>query len=359
MADSTPRSRVKALGVKEKETSSSATVYLDASIDWLKSKGKKVVNWISNPVATAVSLKDGVSSLLKKITGTLSGIAKDVKQVASELKQYRELLSPLNVVKSVVRWFQQAKQTANNFIGTVIKVQGKIVGQLKTVEGQALATFVGVAGTVLAGGWLLGLPTEALQLTLRGAQFFYTHNWNRTDADYEKDIDGQIANLYGSAGEALGTGLASFVTGGVFRLPRVQINVTKISILWRALNEEAREELMVNLKGLARTAYRGALKILFSVFYPQVRKMVKKFVNDNPNSPLLKLIPGGKKTIDQWGVGPAWALGENYVNKKIEALQESDDENKKNLGRLLENFVDSFGDGLQDFLPELIRQPIH
>jgi hypothetical protein len=83
----------------------------------------------------------------------------------------------------------------------------------------------------------------------------YALNLKETDEQIEQQIQGSITGLYAVAGETFGSGLASFITGGFFRIPKVQINMTKVTILWRALNEEARTQLLAQLRNLARTAF--------------------------------------------------------------------------------------------------------
>ena len=191
---------------------------------------------------------------------------------------------------------------------------------------------------------------------LRMYQIGYTLNLKETDEQIEQQIQGSISSMYATSGETLGMGLASFVSGGVFQIPRVKINMTKVSILWRALNEEARIQLLLQIKNLGRTAFFTGLRMMAKKIYRTPVKMLKQLAKTNPNHPLIKLIPGGAKSVEQWGAGgEPWSLS-LYVQNKIDQLQANP--LTKNIGVFAENFVEGFGEGIQEFLPDLVRQPI-
>ena len=235
-------------------------------------------------------------------------------------------------------------------------VKNKILGQLNTTGGQGLAIFGALSAAVIGGGVLLGAGPEVITGMLRMYQIGYTLNLKQTDEQIEQEIQGSFTSLYASSGETLGMGLASFVSGGVFQIPKVKINMTKVSILWRALNEEARIQLLSQIKNLGRTAFFTGLRIMAKVFYRSTRKMLKQLALTDPNHPLIKLIPGGAKSVEQWGSGgEPWSLS-LYVQNKIENIQANP--LTKNIGVFLENFVEGFGEGIQEFLPDLVRQPM-
>lgn len=334
------------IGVTEKETSSAATHYYDAPLKWIKAQGAGAAEWVSHR-----SIDPG--KFFSDISAQIGAIWKDVGQI-------RKILTPegiLGFYKDI--WGKilgKGKKAINGFLNPLLVVKDKVIGGLNTVGGQGLALLVAGAGLLTGGGILLGAGPETITGMMQGFRILYQLNWQESDEDIEKQIQGSITGLYSSAGGALGTGLASFVTGGVFKLPRVQINITKISILWRALNEEARSEMLAQLKNLSRTAFFTGLRIFIKTIYRSARKWFKQWAKANPNHPLIKLIPGGMKSIEAWGAGgPPWSLCQG-VNKFVEKLQENPV--TKNIGVFLEEFLDNFGDGLNDFLPELVRIPM-
>lgn len=334
------------IGVTERETSSAASHYYDAPLKWIKAQGAGAAKWASER-----SFDPG--KLFSDISAQVGSIWKDVSRI-------RELLTPEGVLGLLGGIWDKIKakgtQAINGFLNPLLIVKDKIIGGLKTAEGKGVALFVGAATLLTGGGILLGAGPETITLMLRGTQVLSQLNWKETDEDIEKQIQGSITGLYSSAGSAVGTGLASFVTGGVFKMPKVQINITKVSILWRALNEEARSEMLAQMRNLARTAFFTGLRALVKVIYRSVRKRLKVWAAENPNHPLLNLVPGGAKTIEKWGAGgEPWSLSQ-YVNKKIEALQENPI--TKNIGIFIEQVIEDFNDGISDFLPELVRSPI-
>jgi len=320
------------------QSSSAATVYGGVDENWI-SKIKGTFSWFKVP---QFDLKKGFDDLKAFIGKALkSDLPKEISNAI--MGNLRELLG-------------QGKQEVKKRIGSLIEVGGKALGQLtNTAEGQGLAIFGTLSTLFIGGGVLLGAGPEVITGMLRFQQLAYQFDFNQTDEQIEKQLEGSVTSLYASAGEALGSGLASLLSGGVFKIPRVQINMTKICIVFRALNEEARTQLMSQLKALARTAFFTGLRMFGQIFYRSTRKWLKAIAKQNPNHPLIKLIPGGAKTVALWGEKgqPSWSVYK-FANKKIEAIAVKN----KDIAVLLENALESFGESIQEFLPELVRQPI-
>lgn len=321
------------------QSSSAATHYGGADASWL-SKIKGTVDWIKIPQIDPGKIAADIKSLLmKSLKGEL------IKEVgAAIIGNLKELLG-------------QGKQALKFQLGSILTVGGKIWGQMNTTaEGKGLAIFGAIAAAAIGGGVLLGAGPEVITAMLRMSQLAYAFNLKETDEQIEKQIEGSITSLYAVAGDTLGAGLASFVSGGVFKIPKVQINITKVTILWRALNEEARTQMMSQLKNLARTAFFTGLRIMVKTFYRSSRKWIKELAKREPNHPIIQLIPGGAKAVEQWGAGgKPWSLS-LFVQSKLEKLQSNP--LYKNIGTFLENLIESFGEGIQEFLPDLVRQPI-
>lgn len=338
MATTKPQQKDNDISVKASQTSSAATHYGGVDESWV-SKIKGTAAWFKVP---QFDIGKSFETLKSFISKALKGdLPKEIG--AAILGNLKELLG-------------QGKQEVKKRIGSLIGVGGKIVGQLITTnEGNGLAIFGTLSATLLGGGILLGAGPEVITGMLRGVQLAYTFDFNQTDQQIEEQLQGSIVSLYAAAGQALGSGLASFVSGGVFKIPRVQINVTKIGIVYRALNEEARSQLMAQVRNLARTAFFTGIRMFGQIFYRSTRKWLKAIAKSNPNHPIIKLIPGGAKTVALWGEKgqPAWSL-HKVVEKGIEKIAVKN----KDIAALLENAVESFGESIQEFLPELVRQPI-
>jgi hypothetical protein len=322
------------------QTSSAATQYGGVDQSWI-SKIKGTVDWIKIPEIDPGKIANDIKELvLKGLRGEI------IKEIGSAI--WGNLKNLLGKIKGGV----------SQRLGSVVSVGKKIWGTVtNTPEGQGLAIFGAIATAAIGGGVLLGAGPEVITGMLRISQLMYTLNLNETDEQIDQQIEGNITSLYAVAGETMGSGLASFVSGGVFKIPRVQINMTKVGIIWRALNEEAREQLLQQLRNLARTAFFSGVKMLIKVFYRDTRKWLKALAKSNPDHPLIKIIPGGAKTLGQWGQKgvPPWSLS-LFVQSKIENLQKNPV--NKDIGVFLENFAEGFGEGLQEFLPDLVRQPI-
>ena len=341
------RGKDEAGGVKANETSSAASHYFDAAKNWLGKQGSKVSEWMANPSVDLGGVFGTYVNYLKSAIGKIGDIA--------------QAISPKGIWDSISKAIgigaSKAKEKfQTGFLKPLIIVKDKIIGQLSNPQGQGLAIFGALSAAIIGGGVLLGAGPETVTGMLRVSQLVYAFNFNQTDKQIDKQIEGDITGIYAITGQALGTGLASFITGGVFQFPRVQINMTKISILWRALNEEARNQLMSQLKGLSRTVFFTGLKMISNLIYRDSRKVIKQLAKSNPDHPLIKLIPGGADTIKKWGEGgEPWSLS-LYVQQKLEKVQANP--LTRDIGVLMENTIESFGEGLQDFLPDLVRQPI-
>lgn len=324
----------KKISFDENQTSSAATHYEGgADQSWLS---KVTPSWFKLPSINIGEIADSIKkAVVKGIKGELIG-------------------SLVNYVKTL---FGKVKSAFGGQLKSVIKVGSKILGTLDTTPaGQGLRLFGVVSGILIGGATLAGVGPEVIMGMLRTSQLLYLLNLKETDEQINQQIEGSITSFYSEAGQAFGTGLASFVTGGVFQLPRVQIDLTKISILWRGLNEEARSQMLSQLKNLARTAFFTGLRMMVKIFYRDTRKWLKTLAKKNPDDPLIKLIPGGAKAVELWGSGgEPWSVS-LYVQKEIQKIQEN--KSTKNIGFFLEQATESFGEGLQEFLPQLVRQPI-
>ena len=84
--------------------------------------------------------------------------------------------------------------------------------------------------------------------------------------------------------------------------------------------------------------------------------MDKRACKEGPNHPIFKFIPGGAAAVAQWGAGGNPSSLFLSAQSRIEKLQSIPA--FKNIGIFLENALEGFGEGLQEFLPELVRQPI-
>lgn len=330
----------KVIKVDEKQTSSAATKYGDADTNWL-SKIKGTLDWVKIPAIDPAKIAGDIKDLISKglrgeiITGLGNFIQTHINNIIGRGKQFLQ-----------------------GQINAIATVKGKILGQLNTAEGQGLGIFGALSAAVIGGGVLLGAGPEVITAMLRVYQIGYTLNLKETDEQIEQQLQGQLTSLYAMAGDTFGSALASFVSGGVFQIPRLQINMTKIAILYRSLNEEARIQLISQIKALGRNAFFTGLRMLAKVFYRDTRKMIKALAAKDPNHWLIKLIPGGAETIKKWGMGgEPWSLS-LYVQKALEKLQGNSNPFIKNIGIFLENATESFGEGIQEFLPDLVRQPV-
>jgi len=328
----------KDISFKANQTSSAATVYGGADQTWL-SKIQGTLSWIKIPQIDVSKIGADIKQILARFAG-----GNFIKEVASA------------IVGNIKELLGQGQAAVKTQINSIMTVGGKIIGQITTTaEGKGLAIFGAFATALIGGGVILGAGPEVITGMLRLYQMSYALNLKETDEQIEKQIEGSISGLSAVAGETFGSGLASFVTGGFFKIPKVQINMTKVTILWRALNEEARTQLLAQLKNLARTAFFTGLRIMVKIFYRSSRKWIKALAQKDPGHPLVQAL-GGPAVVAQWGGGgQPWSLS-LYVQSKLEKLQGNPA--FKNIGIFLENAIEAFGESIQELLPELVRQPI-
>jgi hypothetical protein len=328
----------KDISFRANQTSSAATHYGGADESWL-SKIKGTADWLKIPQFDISKIAGDIKQMLARFGG-----GNFIKEVASA------------IVGNIKELLGQGKQALKTQINSILQVGGKIVGTLTTTaEGKGLAIFGAISTALIGGGVVLGAGPEVITGMLRMYQIAYSFDLNETDEKIEQEIQGSITGLYAVAGETFGSGLASFVTGGFFKIPKVQINVTKVTILWRALNEEARTQLLSQLRNLARTAFSTGLRAMAKVFFRSARKWLKALAKKDPGHPLIQVL-GGPAVVALWGGGgPAWSFG-LYVQSKLEKLQSIPA--FKNIGIFLENAVEGFGESIQELLPELVRTPI-
>jgi hypothetical protein len=330
----------KIIKVDEKQTSSAATNYGDADNSWL-SKIKGSFDWAKIPQIDPGKIANDIKEFVSR--GLRGEILKDIAGFFTE---------------HIKNMFGKGKDFVKKQISAVMTVKGKILGQLNTSEGRGLAIFGAISAAVIGGGVLLGAGPEVVTAMLRLYQMGYTLNLKETDQQIEDQLKGQMTSLYSMAGDAFGTGIASFLSGGVFNVPRIQINMTRVSILYRSLNEEARVRLISQVKDISRSAFFAGMRMVAKIFYRDTRKMLKQLAEKQPNHPLIKAIPGGAETLKKWGAGgEPWSMA-LYIQKKIEELIGSSNPFIKNIGVFLESATESFGEGIQEFLPDLVRQPI-
>src|SRR6476661_5048829 len=318
----------KDISFRADQTSSAATHYGGADMGWLN-KIQGTISWIKIPQIDFAKMGANIKEILAKLAG-----GNLVKQIGTAI---------IGNIKELLGQGQQAIKTQ---INSILEVGGKIIGQITTTaEGKGLAIFGAFATALIGGGAILGAGPEVITGMLRIYQLTYALNLKETDEQIEQQIQGSITGLYAVAGETFGSGLASFVTGGFFKIPKVQINMTKITILWRALNEEARTQLLSQLRNLARTAFFTGLRIMVKIFYRSSRKWIKALAQKDPNHPLVQAL-GGPAVVSQWGAGgQPWSLS-LYVQSKLEKLQGNPA--FKNIGIFLENAIEGFGESIQE-----------
>jgi len=328
----------KDISFRANQTSSAATHYGGADESWLN-KIKGAIDWAKIPQVDISKIAEDIKNMVARSAG-----GNFVKEIAGA------------IVGNIKELLGQGKQALKTQINSILKVGGKIVGQIATTaEGKGLAIFGAFSSALIGGGVLFGAGPEVITSMLRMYQLAYALNLKETDKQIEQQIQGSITSLAAVAGETFGSGLASFVTGGFFKIPKVQINITKVTILWRALNEEARTQLLSQLRNLARTAFFTGLRIIVKVFYRSARKWIKALAKKDPNHPLIQAL-GGPAVVSQWGAGgQPWSLS-LYSQSKVEKLQANPA--FKNIGVFLENAIEGFGESIQELLPELVRQPI-
>lgn len=214
-------------------------------------------------------------------------------------------------------------------VGVVVVVGGQLAGAI-TGGIAALRTLRLVS--LIKAGLKIAFASVAvgalIRWMIRGVQYLWNFNWNISDTDIRKQQEGAINQLYGLAGNVVGTSLATVLCGVApieisKRTGLVRVNPMTLALM-RELTEfnphsddygEIYEEMMEAMKALVNAGSRAASQVIFLESYKNIRKWIK---NGYKIFGLSVIFPQFQKTLDAWGKegSQAWSFAsatENWI----------------------------------------------
>lgn len=208
--------------------------------------------------------------------------------------------------------------------GAILIVGGAVVG---TVTGAISGIAGAIGGTgwggtlmsLIGGGIGAGVATTALQVT----NFVWNFDWNQTDASIEAEIKSAIENLYTSAGEVLGKGLATLVVGGRWQPTRLEIDVRQAAYQY-VMNEEIREDLISSMSELIYASLNAFKILVVKRAYMNGRRGLKKLWANLPPE-FRSGLPKLDKAIKAWGEEEtgSFSFASEYEERVVEKIDDT------------------------------------
>lgn len=292
-------------------------------MEFFKGIGSKLVEWAGRGIELIQNLMSKIGNLFEELK------KKGVKNFLKE--GWNKLISTLG----------NKKTNPIYSFGTMLVSS---TGPLAWIIGGASAVALAI-GNKLTGG-LFG---NWVQKGLNFAEAAYNFDWNQSDEDLIKSMEGNIDSLYGPAGEFVGRSLAQMIVGGASSKPAVQINVRGLALVWQ-LHPEIREEMLQGVSQFAHTAIYAANQIFLKMLLMKGRVFIKDMWNSGLKDTVSKISPGFANKID--GIMKVWGqkggkpvIASQMVEEKVEAI---DDKNLQNFAEeALEGFWDSFRESIE------------
>jgi hypothetical protein len=187
-----------------------------------------------------------------------------------------------------------------------------------------LNTVVSGIGSLLGGfsGFIFGALKKALTFAwsftaifsylIQASIFLYQFDWNASDQELDKALQGQFLGWASQVGGAVGGALGYFACGILPVAGIAAINPAAAAYIIAKNGDEAFEEMQGYLISIIRSSFRIAAQASFIQIYKGVRSILKA----SPS--VKKMFP----QIDKWGHkdGARFTLS-NIVEKKVESIK--------------------------------------
>ncbi len=208
---------------------------------------------------------------------------------------------------------------------------------------------VGIVALISFGTWLLAAPllvqlgvllglSALFAFGIRAVQYVWNFNWAISDTEIESQIQQSFEGFYGLFGEFAGSLMGYLVCGALPGALSLAINKSVAVAVYAELGEEAKDELLGQLAGLANTVFGTLMNAAILKAFKSGRRYLKK----RPNNPISQILREkmGEENFKKWGnqSGQTFSLSsqtEEYVeNIKDPRLRSFTEE-------FLEGFTDS------------------
>jgi hypothetical protein len=211
---------------------------------------------------------------------------------------------------------------------------GLLAGLLQLPVLGPLLVGLGVIVGGLVGAWAIFRPNDIRTI--------YSFNWNVTDAEIKKQLEGRLNNLYSQLGSAVGSALGWLACGVLPGTLCFFFNPAVAAVILKDVTEEMAEEVWGELAGLQHGATQLLGNAVVAQSFMNTRRFLKK--KDSPFYDILKDHFGDR--LDKWGNDgqPSWSF-QKKVEDKIETI---DDPRLKNFTEeFVESLIDSCIEALQ------------
>lgn len=207
--------------------------------------------------------------------------------------------------------YKTAKAIYDSFPGQG-RMKKVIVGVLAVgaIVAAVAAGAVGVFALITFGTWLLAAPllvqlgvllglTALFAFGIRAIQYVWNFNWAISDQEIEQQIKASFDGFYGLFGEFAGSLMGYLVCGALPGTLALAVNKSVAVAIFSELGEEAKDELLGQLAGLATTILGTLLNAAILKAFKSGRRYLKK----KPNNPLSKILREkmGEENFKKWG----------------------------------------------------------
>ena len=144
-----------------------------------------------------------------------------------------------------------------------------------------------------------------------GVTFITNFNWNVSDEDISKQIEGLWNSFGGILGSAAGRAIGWIGCGLVPAAAIMTFNESLAIHLLKEVGEQAIDEMLDAAAEVVQAGFRMGVQTSFLWLYKNVRRALK-----DPNNPFGMALRGivGGKTVDEWGKGESWTIASSIEN---------------------------------------------
>jgi hypothetical protein len=291
---------------------------------WVAANCEIAKDWIALGVATARGFVDYAKGFIQRVKDK-------AKSIFSFLRG----------------WFNNDPVGAGAAVGLVLIGGAILVGgaaSLGLIGGGAGALIAGILGTVKTIGIVsiigMGILGGA-RFIMKGVLTTYNFDWNVTVAGIREKQKQLLQNIIANSGEATGTALGGLICGINKNFANVLIDVKFAASLWRAYDEDIRDEILDGFGEIVAMARSAARQIAMLELYHNARSFVKA----NIRTGIEKI----DKAIAAWGKeGSQPFVFSQIVEQHIEKIKDE----------TLKNFVEEAVEGFIDICREALWKPI-
>lgn len=292
--------------------------------DWVETVSAEARKWFGLGVASAKGFINQIGNLLNKVKDAAKGLFSFMRG-----------------------WFRDDPVGAGAavglaFVGGAILLGGAV--SLGIIGGGAAALIKGaLIGTkILAvGGFLVTGLFMGARLIAQGFVSTYNFDWNVSIKGIREKQKQLLLNIIANSGEATGTALGGLICGINKDMANVLVDVKFVASLWRAYDEDIKDEILDGFGEIVAMAKSAARQIAALELFHNVRSFVKAKVRTG--------IPAIDRAIAGWGAeGSKPFVFAEKVESYVESIKDE----------TLKNFAEEAVEGFLDICRESLWKPV-